>query len=62
MRNLTPEVGEVTENIVEKGIKCSLEAMSPLFHNMFYLLLDFFAKTKNRYLLWDKRLFKISEV
>ena len=29
------------ENIVEKRRNCSLGAISPLFHNIFYLLLDF---------------------
>ena len=29
------------ENIVEKRRNCSLRAISPLFHNIFYLLLDF---------------------
>ena len=29
------------ENIVEKRRNCSLGAISPLFHNIFYMLLDF---------------------
>ena len=29
------------EKIVEKRRNCSLGAISPLFHNIFYMLLDF---------------------
>ena len=36
-------------------------AISPLFHNIFYLLLDFHVQTGTRFSLRDKRLFEISE-
>ena len=35
---------------------------SPLFHNIFYLLLDVHIKAGTRFSLRDKQLFKISEV
>ena len=38
--NLTLEVRYI-ENIVEKRRNCSLGAISPIFHNIFYLLLEF---------------------
>ena len=37
-------------------------AISPLLHNVFYLLLDFLVKAGTRFSLRDKRLFEISEV
>ena len=47
---------------MEKRRNCSSGAISPLFHNIFYLLLDFHVKAGTRYLLLDKWLFEISEV
>ena len=41
---------------MEKG------AISPLFHNIFYMLLDFHVKAGTRFSLRDKRLFEINEV
>ena len=41
---------------------CSLGAISPLFHNISHLLLDFHVSTGTRFSLRDKRLFEISEV
>ena len=46
---------------MEKRRNCSLEAISPLFHNMFYLLLDFHVQAGTIFSLRDKRLFEISE-
>ena len=40
MCNWTLEVRYIV-NIVEKRRNCSLGAISPLFHNIFYMLLDF---------------------
>ena len=37
-------------------------AISPLFHNIFYLLLDFHVLAGTRFSLRDKRLFEISVV
>ena len=62
MCNLNPEVRYNSENIVEKRRNCSLGAISPLFHNILLLLLDFHVKTGTRVSLRDKRLFEISEV
>ena len=39
--NWTFEVKRYTENIVEKRRNCSLGAISPLFYNIFHLLLGF---------------------
>ena len=39
-----------------------LGAISPLFHNIFYLLLEFHVKTETRFSRQDKQLFVISEV
>ena len=36
--------------------------MSPLIHNICYLMLDFYVKTRIRFSLRDKRLFEITEV
>ena len=47
---------------MEKRRNCSLGAISPLFHNIFYLLLDFHVQAGNRFSLRDKGLFEISEV
>ena len=47
---------------MEKRRNCSLGAISPLFHNILYLLLDFHVKTGTRFSLRDKQLFEISEV
>ena len=47
---------------MEKRRNCSLGAISPLFHNIFYMLLDFNVYAGNRFSLRDKRLFEISEV
>ena len=47
---------------MEKRRNCSLGAISPLFHNIFYMLLDFHVKAGTRFSLRDKRLFEISEV
>ena len=46
---------------MEKRRNCSLGAISPLFHNIFYLLLDFHVKAGTRFSLRNKRLFEISE-
>ena len=46
---------------MEKRRNCSLGAISPLFHNIFYMLLDFHVKAGTRFSLRDKRLFEISE-
>ena len=45
---------------MEKRRNCSLGAISPLFYNIFHLLLGFHVGT--RFSLRDKRLFEISEV
>ena len=50
------------ENIVEKGRNCSPGAISPLFHNIYNLILDFCVLTRTRFFLRDKRLFEITEV
>ena len=50
------------ENIVEKGRNCSPGAISPLFHNIYNLILDFCVITRTRFSLPDKRLFEITEV
>ena len=47
---------------MEKRRNCSLGAISPLFHNIFYLLLDFHVWAGTRYPLRDKRLFEITRV
>ena len=47
---------------MEKRRNCSLGAICPFFHNIFYLLLDFHVYAETRILLRDKRLFEISEV
>ena len=47
---------------MEKRRNCSLRAISPLFHNISYQLLDFHAEAGTRVSLRDKRLFEISEV
>ena len=49
------------ENIVEKRSNSS-GAISPLFYNTFYLLLDFHVYARTIFLLRDKRLFEISEL
>ena len=61
MCNWTLEVRDILKNIVEKRRNCSLGAISPLFHNIFYML-DFHVKVGTRFSLRDKRLFEISEV
>ena len=43
-------------------VRAPLGAISPLFHNIFYLLLDFHVYAGTRFSLRDKRLFEISEV
>ena len=50
------------ENIVEKGRNCSPGAISPLFHNICNLILDFCVKTRTSFSLGDKQLFEITEV
>ena len=62
MCNWTLEVRDILKNFVEKRRNCSLGAISPLFHNIFYMLLDFHVKAGTRFSLRDKRLFEISEV
>ena len=47
---------------MEKRRNCSLGAISPLFHNIFYMLLDFHVQAGTSFSLRDKRLFEISEV
>ena len=46
---------------MEKRRNCSLGAISPLFHNIFYFLSDFHVLEGTRFSLRDKQLFKISE-
>ena len=46
---------------MEKRRNCSLGAISPLFHNIFYMLLDFHVQAGTRFSLPDKRLLEISE-
>ena len=46
---------------MEKRRNCSLGAITPLFHNIFYLSLDFHVQAGTRFSLRDKRLFEISE-
>ena len=46
---------------MEKRRNCSLGAISPFFHNIFYLLLDFHVKAETRFSLRDKQFFEISE-
>ena len=40
---------------MEKRRNCSLGAISPLFHNIFYMLLDFHVKAGTRFSFRDKR-------
>ena len=47
---------------MEKRRNSSLGASFPLFHTIFYLLLDFHVQAVTRFSLRDKRLFVISEV
>ena len=48
---------------MEKRRNCSLGAISPLFHNIFfYLLLDFHVYAGTKFSLRDKRLFEIARV
>ena len=47
---------------MEKRSNFSLEALTPFFHNIFYLLVDFLVIQGPDFLLRDKRLFEISEV
>ena len=47
---------------MEKRRNCSLGAISPLFYNIFHLLLGFHVQAGTRFSLRDKRLFEISEV
>ena len=60
--SLTPLVRNICLNIVEKGRNCSRGAMYPLSTIFCYLMLDFYAKTRIRFSLRDKRLFEITEV
>ena len=53
----TLEVRDILKILWKRG-----GAISPLFHNIFYLLLDFHDKAGTRFSLRDKRLFEISEV
>ena len=46
---------------MEKRRNCSLGAISPLFHNIFHLMLDFHVSAGTRFSLRDKWLFEISE-
>ena len=46
---------------MEKRRNCSLGETSPLFHNIFCLLLDVRVSAGTRFSLRDKRLFEISE-
>ena len=46
---------------MEKRRNCSFGAISPLFRNIFYLLLDFHVYAGTRFSLRDKRLFEISD-
>ena len=61
MCNWTPEIRDILKNILEKRRNCSLGAISPLFHNIFYMLLDFHVQTGTRFSPRDKRLFEVSE-
>ena len=47
---------------MENRRNCSLGAISPLFYNIFHLLLGFHVYAGTRFSLRDKRLFEISEV
>ena len=47
---------------MEKGTNCSPGAISPLFHNICDLILNFCVETWTRFSLRDKRLFEITEV
>ena len=47
---------------MEKERNCSRRAISPLIHNIFYLLLSFHVRTGTRISLRDKHLFEITEV
>ena len=47
---------------MKKRRNCFFGAISHLFHNIFYMLLDFHVKAGTRFSLRDKRLFEISEV
>ena len=47
---------------MEKRRNCSLGAISPLFYDIFHLLLGFHVYAGTRFSLRDKRLFEISEV
>ena len=47
---------------MEKVRNCSPGAISPLFHNILYLILGFCVKTRTRFSLQDKPLFEIIEV
>ena len=54
MCNWTLEVRDI--------LKILWKRISPLFHNIFYLSLDFHVQAGTRFSLRDKRLFEISEV
>ena len=47
---------------MKKRRNCSLGAISPLFHNIFYLLLDFHVQAGTRFSLRVKPLFEITRV
>ena len=57
MCNWTLEVRDILKILWKRG-----GAISPLFHNIFYLLLDFHVLAGTRFSLRDKRLSEISEV
>ena len=60
MCNGTLEVRDIVKILWKRGEIAP--AISPLFHNIFYMLLDFHVKAGTRFSLRDKRLFEISEV
>ena len=63
MCNWTLDVRDISKILwkEEKLLLSSLGAISPLFHNIFYLLSDFHVSAGTRFSLRDKRLFEISE-
>ena len=54
--NWTLEVRDILKIVWKRG------EISPLFHNIFYLLLDFHVWAGTRFSLRDKRLFEIAKV
>ena len=61
--NWTLEIRDILKILWKRGeiAHCSLGAISPLFYNIFCLLLDVHVSAGTRFSLRDKRLFEISE-